>query len=243
MLRKLQKNKRPFFYLFASLAVFASLLVNFHLWQTNKEQKGLIEKLNKQLEMLKEEGFKVVEVLDGDTFKLDSGQRVRLADIDAPGLSFCLGKEAKDRLSQLILGKKVILREIRKDKFGRTLALVYQGDKFINKIMLEEGWGRYDSTQTSKDKLLLQSAREAREKKRGVWQYCTQTTPPNPRCAIKGNIEKHYGRKVYHFPGCAGYNVVVVELDRGERWFCSEKEAQAAGFVKSEKCYGKKWQP
>jgi len=30
-------------------------------------------------------------------------------------------------------------------------------------------------------------------------------------------------------------------LDLGEQWFCSEKEAQEAGYKKSEHCYGKKY--
>jgi hypothetical protein len=110
--------------------------------------------------------------------------------------------------------------------------------------MLAGGFGRYDGTYTSKDALLRETANKAREKKIGVYSpSCTPVKPPDPKCAIKGNIEKHYGKKIYHFQGCSGYNVVVVEKDRGEDWFCSEEEAQAAGFIKSEKCYGKKYQP
>jgi hypothetical protein len=39
--------------------------------------------------------------------------------------------------------------------------------------------------------------------------------------------------------GGSEYNRALVELDRGEQWFCSEKEAEAAGFVKSKNCFGK----
>jgi len=35
----------------------------------------------------------------------------------------------------------------------------------------------------------------------------------------------------------------MVEKDLGEDWFCSEKEAQAAGFTKPKNCYGKIYSP
>ncbi|NOY15263.1 MAG: hypothetical protein GXP43_03545 [bacterium] len=226
----------------ALTAIIGLVVVNLFLWRTNQTQKTVIKRLKNKLSKIGSEGFLVTQVLDGDTFTLVSGQRVRLADVDAPEKDFCLGKQAKQRLTDLVLGKKVVFKDTRVDKFGRSIALVYQKDAFINKIMLEEGWGRYDASQTSMDKLLLKAAHKARKAKLGVWRFCTPAAPPNKNCAIKGNIEKHFGKKVYHFPGCSGYNVVLVELDRGENWFCSEKQAQKAGFVKSKKCYGKKYQ-
>lgn len=53
--------------------------------------------------------------------------------------------------------------------------------------------------------------------------------PPNPACAIKGNINAK-GQKIYHVPGGRSYDATDIELDQGERWFCSEKEAQDAGW-------------
>jgi len=240
------KRKKSYIFYIASLSVIlVSSLINFHLWWINKNQKKTIEKLNQELQTAKEKGFKVVEVTDGDTFVLEDDRRVRLASTYASELEYCLGKEAKERLEELILDKKVTLREMRHDSFGRIVALVYQNGILVNEIMLCEGLARYDPAQTSADKQLLAASREARKEKVGVYSSkCTQLEPPNPRCLIKGNIDKNNRKKrIYHFPGCAGYNVVIVELDRGEQWFCSEKEAQAAGFIKSEQCYGKKWRP
>ena len=246
MSRRPKRKKSYIFYIASLSVVLVSSLINFHLWQTNKSQKKTIEKLNQELQTAKEKGLKVVEVTDGDTFIIEGGVRVRLADINAPEKEFCLGKEAKKRLEELVLGKMIRIEFGRPDWFGRTIALIYQGDNWINQIMLAEGLGRYDSTQTikEKDRQLLAAAHQAEREKRGVYSsQCTQKEPLDPKCSIKGNIDKKRGRKIYHFPGCAGYNVVVVELDRGEQWFCSEKEAQAAGFVKSEQCCGKKWRP
>jgi len=44
-------------------------------------------------------------------------------------------------------------------------------------------------------------------------------------------------KKTYHSPGCSEYERMVVELDIGEQWFCSEEEARKAGFTKSEHCF------
>jgi len=47
-------------------------------------------------------------------------------------------------------------------------------------------------------------------------------------CVIKGNISSR-GR-VYHLPGDEFYDRTGINIAKGERWFCSEAEAQAAGW-------------
>lgn len=49
-------------------------------------------------------------------------------------------------------------------------------------------------------------------------------------CSIKGNISSKTIDKVYYLSGDPGYDQVVVDPDYGERWFCSEAEAQANGW-------------
>lgn len=53
--------------------------------------------------------------------------------------------------------------------------------------------------------------------------------PPGGDCAIKGNIARD-GTRIYHRPGQRDYAATVIDPHRGERWFCSEAEAQAAGW-------------
>lgn len=55
----------------------------------------------------------------------------------------------------------------------------------------------------------------------------TGQTGPNG-CDIKGNISGN--GKIYHLPGSADYDRTRIDESRGERWFCSEAEAQAAGW-------------
>ncbi len=54
-------------------------------------------------------------------------------------------------------------------------------------------------------------------------------TPPNPSCAIKGNITDK-GERIYHLPGDPWYARTKVDVSKGEKWLCSEKEALAAGW-------------
>jgi hypothetical protein len=49
-------------------------------------------------------------------------------------------------------------------------------------------------------------------------------------CAIKGNVGFDTGEKIYHVPGQEYYDATVIDAAYGERWFCSEAEAQAAGW-------------
>ena len=51
-------------------------------------------------------------------------------------------------------------------------------------------------------------------------------------CLIKGNINSK-GEKIYHVPGQQYYNDTKIEENKGERWFCTEAEAIAAGWRKS----------
>ena len=52
-------------------------------------------------------------------------------------------------------------------------------------------------------------------------------------CNIKGNISMTSGERIYHVPGQTYYAETVVNRFKGERWFCSESEARAAGWRKA----------
>jgi hypothetical protein len=52
------------------------------------------------------------------------------------------------------------------------------------------------------------------------------------QCVIKGNISQS-GERIYHVPGGKFYDRTVISVTKGERWFCSEAEAQAAGWRRS----------
>lgn len=58
---------------------------------------------------------------------------------------------------------------------------------------------------------------------------------PAPVCLIKGNISFTTGEKIYHVPGGQFYNSTIIRPEYGERWFCTEEEAVANGWRKSER--------
>ncbi len=61
----------------------------------------------------------------------------------------------------------------------------------------------------------------------------TPSEPEEPaEGLIKGNINSR-GEKIYHVPGGAYYDRTIIDESAGERWFKTEAEAIAAGWVKS----------
>lgn len=53
--------------------------------------------------------------------------------------------------------------------------------------------------------------------------------PAPPDCRIKGNINRD-GERIYHVPGKSRWYTRTCINRPGERWFCSEAEARAAGW-------------
>ncbi len=53
-------------------------------------------------------------------------------------------------------------------------------------------------------------------------------------CRIKGNISRS-GERIYHVPGDRWYGKTIINPLKGERWFCSEGEASAAGWRRSKR--------
>ncbi|MCR9108658.1 thermonuclease family protein [Marivita sp. XM-24bin2] len=70
----------------------------------------------------------------------------------------------------------------------------------------------------------------------GATQSAKQSWLPNllnPGCKIKGNISLNSGERIYHVPGQEHYGKTRISVSKGERWFCSEAEARAAGWRKA----------
>lgn len=183
-------------------------------------------------------GILVLEVLDGDTILLEGKVRLRLRDIDAPELEYCGGQEAKDLLTTLTKGKRIDYQEKILDQKGRPMAIIFVGKTLINLEMLKTGWVRYHSDQSSYRDVLKEAGDKVRNEEKGIFsQKCSQKeNPENSKCNIKGNHDKNSGAKKYYYPGCAQYEFTIVEKDMGENWFCTEKEAQTAGFTKAATC-------
>ena len=200
----------------------------------------------------------VVRVSDGDTFTFSDGRRIRLLGVNAPELGKCLGEEAKQRLSQLVLGKHVRLKDVSHDDYGRILASVivdyqpfdrwmaylyhrfirkdyYKNLAMINQVMVEEGLGLYHNSGGQYTGVLRSASQVARTGKLGIFsELCTPTVSPIAGCSIKGNIRD--GKKTYFLPTCGNYEDVIVSTSFGDEWICTESQAQTKGFTKSPTC-------
>ncbi|HEY4522696.1 MAG TPA: thermonuclease family protein [Candidatus Paceibacterota bacterium] len=199
----------------------------------------------------------VVRVIDGDTIELEDKVIVRLLGINAPERGECYFAESKKTLEDLAEGATVTLVKefTAKDRFGRLLRYVIRHDDdpqadnlMLNTAQVHAGaaFAEAISPDTQYRDLFATAERKAKEAKRGLWGACEyedendlreEAAPaPSPKCAIKGNIsEKGYGKN-YFLEGCPNYSRIKVDPRKGESWFCSEREAQNAGFTRSASC-------
>ncbi|PLK22455.1 nuclease [Porphyrobacter sp. TH134] len=198
------------------------------------------------------------EVIDGDSLRV-AGTEVRLFGLDAPefsqpcysnGSEVACGAMAKDVLAGMI-GSSVLSCQPRDtDTFGRIVATCRTSGVDIGEALVEAGWAaafrRYGDDYVAAEL-------RARAARSGIWRWdfqmpedyrASQQTDPQPRtaqasprpagrarryegngqCLIKGNHSRR-GDWIYHLPGMPYYDAT-----RAEAYFCTEAEAQAAGY-------------
>lgn len=177
----------------------------------------------------------VERVVDGDTFVIDKGQKVRMIGINTPEsvdprrpVEF-YGKEASRFTKELLEGKKVYLQwgQTPKDRYGRWLAWVWLPDgTFVNGELVAKG---YAQVYTFKDnpehaEYLLQLQKQAREEKLGLWGKEAGEKAGEKTSSVGFVASKN--SKVYHEKGCPGAEGIeeqnVIE-------FSTEKEAIESG--------------
>ncbi|MBR2600749.1 thermonuclease family protein [Candidatus Saccharibacteria bacterium] len=198
--------------------------------------------------------YEVKSVIDGDTIKIDyEGKEtsVRLIGVNTPETVDprktveCFGQEASQYLKNLLEGKKVKIEadysQTDRDKYDRLLRYIYLDGEDVGYMVINNGYG-YEYTYNYpyiKQSEYKQAQEEAEKNSRGLWAegVCVEETKEEMEtttdyCVIKGNINNK-GEKIYHMPGQQYYNQTQIDTSQGERWFCSEAEAQAAGWRKS----------
>jgi len=185
---------------------------------------------------------------------------VRVLNIAAPERGECYFEESRDALKELIEGKEVTLKKDVSgvDKFGRLLRHVFlpsnsedEDDIFIAQYMVENGFAKAIPTAPDFEykRYLAQRENVAISGELGVWGNCEEMPKyfgnvrdmqiEDPECVIKGNISTENPTKFYFLPNCAPYSQIKIDAERGERYFCSEEEAEEAGFTKSATCNSK----
>lgn len=190
-------------------------------------------------------------VADGDTLTIN-GQRIRLFGVDAlEAEQFCqndrgqdwqCGGKATQALAELVRGQSVTCEQRDIDQYGRMVAVCRIGSRDIGEEMVRQGWAvafrKYSSAYVGAED-------EAQLARRGIWSgqfhrpeafraagraqvASVQRQRPqivsSTDCTIKGNINRR-GQRIYHLRGTKWYGPT-----RAEAMFCSEAEAQRAGF-------------
>ena len=200
----------------------------------------------------------VIRAVDGDTLEVlidGSTEKVRLIGVDTPEtvhpnkpVEF-YGKEASAFTHSMADGKTVRLEFDQasaatghRDRYGRLLAYVFLPDgTLLNAEIIRQGYGHaYTRFPFARMEEFRELEREARESGRGLWGSSVEAKPvlsqqpPDRECLIKGNINSR-GEKIYHLPSMQFYDRTIIDESKGERWFCSEEEAIAAGWRKSKR--------
>ena len=190
----------------------------------------------------------VAIVSDGDTITIGN-QKIRLNGIDAfengqdctrSGRSYNCGAAAENALrSMLRAGASCTGSEY--DGYDRLLATCRsESGEDVQAAMVRAGhalaFRKYSSAYISEEE-------DAKAARRGAWSgeflppwefrklkwESADVAAPDSNCPIKGNISAN-GVKIYHVPWSRSYDRTRINTAKGERWFCDEAEAQAAGW-------------
>ena len=120
---------------------------------------------------------KVISTHDGDTITVLQDKRqikVRLYGIDAPEKKQDYGQRSKQFLASLIAGQVVEVEPKGKDRYKRTLGIIYYKGQDINAQMVLNG---YAWAYVKYSKIYVDQETTAREKKLGLWQSSNPTPP------------------------------------------------------------------
>ena len=138
----------------------------------------------------------VVSVGDGDTLRVRQGGKtitVRLGCIDAPESTQApWGQQSANRLKQLLpSGQAVQVREIERDRYGRTVAELYLGNQSVNLMMVSEGqavvYRDYLSGCANTQSQYLAAEALAKTQRLGFWNQTNPVMPWDYRRGTRSN--------------------------------------------------------
>lgn len=199
-------------------------------------------------------GGRVAVVVNGETLRVNN-VLLRLEGVEAPDRSqtcqgqgkkrWKCGEMAQVALERLTRGKTLKCQAgTTPDALGRLNGTCTLEDGRDVGAVLVEG-GHVFSTSSYFGGYAVQE-NEAKRQKLGIWandierpaEYraklwdSAKLTAPEG-CPIKGTVTS--AGKLYVLPWSSEYAKATVRPQRGERWFCSEGEAQAAGWRSSDR--------
>ncbi len=169
------------------------------------------------------------------------------------GVAWACGAEASARLAELVAGQEVRCEGQGQDHYGRLVAICRTGGLDVGRAMVEAGLAVVRPNGAESYGTLEAQVRKAgwglwagRFDRPADWRAANKAEEPMPPparkltakpqvlreqvyrgalgCTIKGN-HSWSGEWIYHLPGTKHYAET-----RPEAWFCTEREALAAGY-------------
>jgi micrococcal nuclease len=117
---------------------------------------------------------RVTAVLDGDTIEVLKDKRpvrIRLFGIDSPERDQDFGTRARQFTSNKVFRKTVEVVPVEKDQYRRLVAKVYINGKYLNQMIVAEGFAWWYKRYAPKDVDLKEAENEARSSKKGLWSH------------------------------------------------------------------------
>ncbi|WP_188789264.1 thermonuclease family protein [Salipiger pallidus] len=198
-----------------------------------------------------------IHVIDGDTIDVD-GARVRLHGIDTPEQDqmcggdgtpmWACGAWVSDAVRDRYEGREAICEQQDLDRYGRIVARCLVDGQDMGRVLVQDGlafaYRRYSMAYDLDEKSAVIAERglhgsgvelpsEYRANARAGRAAVNLAAAP-AGCVIKGNISSS-GERIYHVPGQQWYEPTRIDETKGERWFCSEADARAAGWRRAQR--------
>jgi endonuclease YncB( thermonuclease family) len=185
--------------------------------------------------------------------------------LNASGEKWACGIAARDELIRHSNGQIWECTTTGRDQYNRSLASCFIEGEDVSEWMVRSGWAlsfvRYSHAYDA-DEVVARQARAGLWAGSFIapwdWRHRNNTTvilgaasvpvnaqtillgavsasdAPSPECVIKGNVNRD-GERIYHIPGQLNYAQINMGKGLGERWFCTEMDAEAAGWRKASK--------
>jgi len=183
--------------------------------------------------------------------------------LDATGKRWTCGITARDELTKHVGEREVSCIVRGHDRYGRTIGACSVNGEDLNGWMVRQGlalayvhysreyvaqedeartaqrgmWqgafiAPWDWRHRNKQTVVLGALSVPVTAQAELLAPASSEGAPSPECTIKGNVN-HDGERIYHLPGSLAYAKTRMDKGLGERWFCTETEAQAAGWRKA----------
>ncbi|MCA1385603.1 MULTISPECIES: thermonuclease family protein [unclassified Bradyrhizobium] len=182
--------------------------------------------------------------------------------LDAHGRKWACGVAARDELIKHSNGRTWDCHTTGVDEYGRSRGRCFIEGEDVNAWMVRSGWALsspsantyviyevvaskayaglwsgafiapWDWRRRNKGTIIIGASSVPIDAQELLLGSALLSDPPSSECLIKGTVG-HNGERLYHLPGQFGYEQIDMTKKPGERWLCSESEAEATGWRKA----------